>query len=146
MWVFMPTMARAEPQEPTYLLAAGSIVSVEARHTAGVRALLGRPTTEPDSDRAVSDDDLGSALNPVKGRAYDELYTPKQIVAIVSSLKVLNNRSMAHSSPNIRSDFKMKTVLKVAAQMAVGVNRFRDTIRRMAASWGRMLMPLLLGR
>ena len=29
--------------------------------------------------------------------------------------------------------------------MAVGVNRFRDTIRRMAASWGRMLMPLLLG-
>ena len=39
----------------------------------------------------------------------------------------------------------MRTVLKVAAQMAVSVNRFRDPIRRMAASWGRMLMPLLLG-
>lgn len=38
----------------------------------------------------------------------------------------------------------MKTVLKVAARMAVGVNRFRDTIGRMAATWGRMLMPLLL--
>jgi hypothetical protein len=39
----------------------------------------------------VSDDDLMNELNPVKGRAYDELYTPKQIVAIVGSLKVLNN-------------------------------------------------------
>lgn len=76
---------------PTYLLAAGSIVSVEARHAAGVRSLLNRPTTEPDSDRAVSDADLMPDLNLVKGRAYDELYTPKQIVAIVGSLNVLNN-------------------------------------------------------
>lgn len=76
---------------PTYLLAAGSIVSVEARHTAGVRALLGQPTTESDSERAVKDVDLVAKLNPVKGRAYDELYSPKQIVAIVRSLNVLNN-------------------------------------------------------
>lgn len=76
---------------PTYLLAAGSIVSVEGRHAAGVRSLLKRPTTEPDSDRAVNDADLMADLNLVKGRAYDELYTPKQIVAIVGSLNVLNN-------------------------------------------------------
>jgi hypothetical protein len=76
---------------PTYLLAAGSIVSVEARHAGGVRALLGRPTTEPDSDRLVSDNDLVASLNPFKGRAYDELFTPKQIVAIVGSLGILNN-------------------------------------------------------
>ncbi len=76
---------------PTYLLAAGSIVSVEARHAAGVRALLGKPTTEPDSDRLVTDANLNSTLNPFKGRAYDELYTPKQIVAIVGSLNLLNN-------------------------------------------------------
>lgn len=76
---------------PTYLLAAGSIVSVEARHAAGVRALLGKPTTEPDSDRLVNDANLNSMLNPFKGRAYDELYTPKQIVAIVGSLNILNN-------------------------------------------------------
>lgn len=76
---------------PTFLLAAGSIVSVEARHAAGVRALLGRPTTEPDSDRQVKDANLNSTLNPFKGRAYDELYTPKQIVAIVGSLNLLNN-------------------------------------------------------
>ncbi|HEY9845104.1 MAG TPA: ferritin-like domain-containing protein [Candidatus Caenarcaniphilales bacterium] len=78
-------------KNPALLLAAGSIVSVEARHAAGVRALLMRPVTEPDSDRAVKDPDLVAKLNPFKGRAYDELYTPKQIVAIVSSLNVINN-------------------------------------------------------
>ncbi|MEH2287096.1 ferritin-like domain-containing protein [Nostoc sp.] len=78
-------------KDPTYLLAAGSIVSVEARHTAGVRALLKRPTTELDIERAVNDANLVPALNPVKGKAYDELYTPKQIVAIVGSLNILNN-------------------------------------------------------
>ncbi len=78
-------------KNPTYLLAAGSIVSVEARHAVGARALLQRPATEPPSDRKVSDAELVPALNPFKDRAYDELYTPKQIVAIVSSLNLLNN-------------------------------------------------------
>jgi hypothetical protein len=78
-------------KDPTYLLAAGSIVSIEARHTAGVRALLNRPATEPDSDRAVNDADLVPERNPFKGRAYDELYTPKQIIAIVGSLNILKN-------------------------------------------------------
>lgn len=78
-------------KNPTYLLAAGSIVSVEARHAAGARGLLQRPATEPDADRKVSDAELTPSLNPFKGRAYDELYTPKQIVAIVGSLNILNN-------------------------------------------------------
>ncbi len=76
---------------PTYILAAGSIVSVEARHAAGVRSLLGRPTTETDSERLVKTVDLVAKLNPFKGRAYDELYTPKQVISAVSSLKILNN-------------------------------------------------------
>ncbi len=78
-------------KDPTYLLAAGSIVSVEGRHAAGIRALLKRPATEPDSDRAVNNKDLVDSLNPFIGRAYDELYTPKQIVAIVRSLNILKN-------------------------------------------------------
>lgn len=76
---------------PTYLLAAGSIVSVEGRHAAGVRALLGRTVTEMDSERLVQNANLQATTNPFKGRAYDELYTPKQVVAAVGSLKVLNN-------------------------------------------------------
>ena len=76
---------------PTYILAAGSIVSVEARHAGGVRALLGRPTTEPDADRLISDEDLVASLNPFKGQAYDELYSPAQVVGIVGSLGILNN-------------------------------------------------------
>jgi hypothetical protein len=76
---------------PTYLLAAGSIVSVEARHAAGVRSLLARSTTELDSERLVQNADLQASLNPFKGRAYDELYTPKQIISAVSSLNILNN-------------------------------------------------------
>ncbi|MGB3572536.1 MAG: ferritin-like domain-containing protein [Phormidesmis sp.] len=76
---------------PTYILAAGSIVSVEARHAGGVRALLGKPTTEPDSDRLIADADLVASLNPLKGKAYDELYSPMQIVSIVGSLGILNN-------------------------------------------------------
>ncbi|MBM0743738.1 ferritin-like domain-containing protein [Phormidium sp. CLA17] len=75
----------------TYLLAAGSIVSVEGRHAAGVRALLGRSTTETGSEQLVKDADLPANINPFKGRAYDELYTPKQVVSAVGSLKVLNN-------------------------------------------------------
>ncbi len=76
---------------PTYLLAAGSIVSVEARHAGAVRSLLGRPVTQPDADRLVSDADLVAGLNPFIGQAYDELYSPKQIVAIVGALGILNN-------------------------------------------------------
>jgi hypothetical protein len=76
---------------PTYLLAAGSIVSVEARHAAGVRALLGRSVTQPDAERLVQNADLQASPNPVKGQAYDELFTPKQVVAAVGSLGILNN-------------------------------------------------------
>lgn len=77
--------------DPTFILAAGSIVSVEGRHAAGIRALLGRPTTEANSERLVNDANLEPSLNPFKGRAYDELYTPKQIVSAVGSLKILDN-------------------------------------------------------
>jgi hypothetical protein len=39
----------------------------------------------------VKDANLAPNLNPFKGQAYDELYTPKQVVAIVASLNLINN-------------------------------------------------------
>ncbi len=78
-------------KNPTYLLAISSIVSVEARHAAGVRGLLGRSVTESNSDRAFSKAELVQVLNPFLGRSYDELYTPKQVISIVKSLNILNN-------------------------------------------------------
>ena len=76
---------------PTFLLAAGSIVSVEGRHVAGLRSLQGRPVTELPSEQKVSDANLVAAINPVRGRAYDELFTPRQVVEVVRSFNILNN-------------------------------------------------------
>ncbi|HEY9692956.1 MAG TPA: ferritin-like domain-containing protein [Oculatellaceae cyanobacterium] len=78
-------------KNPTYLLAISSIVSVEARHAAGIRGLLGRTATEPNSDRALTKAELIQVLNPFLGRSYDELYTPKQVISIVKSLNILKN-------------------------------------------------------
>ena len=83
--------AGTQIKNPTYLLAAGSIVSIEARHSVGVRALLRRPATQPISDDAIARENLVPEINPFYGRAYDELYTPKQIISIVSSLNILRN-------------------------------------------------------
>ena len=85
---------------PTYLLAAGSIVSVEARHAVGVRSLLERPTTETDNERSIENDRLQASLNPFRGRAYDELFTPKQVVAAVGAL---NTYSL---SPNLYVSYR----------------------------------------
>ncbi len=76
---------------PTFLLAVASMVSVEARHAAGIREVLKRPATEPDSDAAVKSATIVNSLNPFQGRAYDELYSPRQIVGIVKSLNILKN-------------------------------------------------------
>lgn len=76
---------------PNFLVAASSIVSVEARHAAGVRQLQGRPATEPNSDRVMTKAELVKSLNPFLGAAYDELYTPTQIVGIIDSLNILKN-------------------------------------------------------
>jgi rubrerythrin len=83
--------AGTQIKDPTYLLAAGSIVSIEARHSVGVRALLGRPSTQPTSEDVIPKEKLVPEINPFYGRAYDELYTPKQIIGIVSSLNILRN-------------------------------------------------------
>lgn len=78
-------------KNPTYLLAISSIVSVEARHAAGVRGLLGRTVTESNRDRAFTKAELVQVLNPFLGRSYDELYTPKQVISIIKSLNILKN-------------------------------------------------------
>lgn len=78
-------------RNPTFLLAAGSIVSVEGRHAASIRALLELPVTETTCERAVSRDNLVPELNPFIGSPYDELYTFKQVLEIVRALNILRN-------------------------------------------------------
>ncbi|WP_026838789.1 ferritin-like domain-containing protein [Gillisia sp. JM1] len=75
-----------------YLLIAGKIVSVEARHASAIRDLLEPGTTNFASDEILVD--LGGT-----GEAYDEATSPQDVLAAVAATGFLETKIIANNIP-----------------------------------------------
>lgn len=75
-----------------YLLVAGKIVSVEARHAAAIRDLL-----DPGSTNFASDDVLIDLLG--SGIAYDKATDPRDVLAAVAATGFLETKIIATNVP-----------------------------------------------
>jgi len=75
-----------------YLLVAGKIVSVEARHAAAIRDLIAPGTTN-----FASDDVLVDILGT--GKAYDKATDPRDVLAAVAATGFLETKIIANNVP-----------------------------------------------
>jgi hypothetical protein len=75
-----------------YLLVAGKIVSVEARHASAIRDLLEPGTTNFASDEILID--LGGT-----GIAYDKATSPQDVLAAVAATGLLETKIIANNVP-----------------------------------------------
>jgi hypothetical protein len=75
-----------------YLLVAGKIVSVEARHAAAIRDLIAPGTTN-----FASDDVLVDILGT--GKAYDKATKPRDVLAAVAATGFLETKIIANNVP-----------------------------------------------
>jgi len=85
-------------ENPTYLLLAGKIVSVEARHASAIRDLIGGNT---DYDNFADEDitvglTLGDILFP---EAFDDAVDPRQILEAVAGTGFLKTKIIANNVP-----------------------------------------------
>lgn len=98
-------------ENPTYLLLAGKIVSVEARHAAAIRDLILPGSTNFASGDYTGDEKLlvilpGSSTSAVAdegddidGRAYDQATEPRPILEMVAGTGFLNTKIIANNVP-----------------------------------------------
>ncbi len=75
-----------------YLLIAGKIVSVEARHAAAIRDLIAPGTTNFASDKILVD--LGGT-----GEAYDRATSPQDVLNAVAATGLLETKIIANNIP-----------------------------------------------
>lgn len=80
-------------ENPAYLLVAGKIVSVEARHAAAIRDLL-KPGTTNFASPEILVDLLGT------GRAYDKALDPKVVLSAVAATGFLETKLITNNIPS----------------------------------------------
>lgn len=86
-------------ENEAYLLLAGKIVSVEARHASAIRDLIGEETGDTDN---FADEDITVSLNlgdQVFPEAFDDAVSPKQILERVAGTGFLQTRIIANNIP-----------------------------------------------
>lgn len=86
-------------QNVDYLLLAGKIVSVEARHASAIRDLIGTPSGDFDN---FADEDITVSLSlgdQVFSEAFDDAIPPVQILERVAGTGFLKTRIIANNVP-----------------------------------------------
>lgn len=86
-------------ENEAYLLLAGKIVSVEARHASAIRDLIGEETGDTDN---FADEDITVSLSlgdQVFPEAFDDAVSPKEILERVAGTGFLQTRIIANNIP-----------------------------------------------
>lgn len=86
-------------ENSTYLLLAGKIVSVEARHASAIRDLIGDETGDADN---FADEDVTVSLSlgdQIFAEAFDDAVDPREILERVAGTGFLQTRIIANNVP-----------------------------------------------
>lgn len=86
-------------ENSTYLLLAGKIVSIEARHASAIRDLIGDETGDADN---FADEDVTVSLSlgdQIFAEAFDDAVDPREILERVAGTGFLQTRIIANNVP-----------------------------------------------